>query len=526
MWAIRVLTGPQAGQVFKLKTGKNRLGRSQSCEIKMAGNGISKEHLEIQIFPDKLVLTDLKSSNGTFLNGTRVQTAILNPGDRFGAHNVLFEMIHSKDIVVQAQRVPVMPTLQELPSQPEPQPSAPAAFSDFKKQDPLQKFQNYIQKVLLPGIYHLTELFEYRAIMLAFVGAFILIVTLLSIVPMKQISAESIQTESRRRAQTVARALANANEKVIRMGDLSNFSVDFVLREDGIDDVYIVSKDGLILAPPERAGSRPRDTKFLKSLQGQIKEMAEMVDSDRVAAAYPIVSYDPEMQQNVPRAHAVVIFNVASLQFDDGRALGLFVQMLTIALIVGFILFYFLFKLVEYPLFQLNLQLDSALRENRDHAEIKMKFPLLQELIVNLNSVLTRAAQASESSTRALAPLQNRDAEMQNLSQMIGYPCLILNRLGDIVTMNSGFDSLIGGGSALIHRNVSTISDQALQKNIVELMGKAQTQSHNIQSDELEMAGHRLSIHCQALLSSAGEAEYFVITMAPRDSLSQGGGAA
>jgi hypothetical protein len=526
MWAIRVLNGPQAGQVFKLKSGKNRLGRSQACEIKMAGNGISKEHLEIQIFSDKLVLTDLKSSNGTFLNGTRVQTAILKPGDRFGAHNILFEIVQARDVVVHAQPMPMASVSPHLPFEPSsPPPPPPPPLVDQRRQDPLQKFQNYVHQVLLPGIYHLTEIFEYRAIMLAFVGAFILIVTLLSIVPMKQITSESIQTESRRRAQTVARALANANEKVIRMGDLSNFSVDFVLREDGIDDVYIVSKDGLILAPPERAGSRPRDTKFIKGIQGQTKEIADMVDSDRVAAAYPIVSYDPEMQQNVPRAHAVVIFNIASLQFDDGRALGLFIQMLTIALTVGFILFYFLFKLVEYPLYQLNLQLDSALRESRDHAQIKMKFPILQELLVNLNSVLTRAAQSSESATRALAPSHNRDIEMQNLCQMVGYPCMILNRSGEVSSMNSGFESLIGGAAGVLNQNISAIPDQALQKNVIELMAKSQVQFNIIHSDEFEIAGHRLTIHCQALPSATGEIDYYVLTMSPRDSLSEGGAA-
>lgn len=534
MWAIRMLAGPQAGQVFKLRPGKNRLGRSPTNEIQVMANGVSKAHLEIQLFPDKAILTDLDSSNGTFLNGVRVRTGSVRIGDRFSAHNVLFEIIEARAGAMTApQSIPQSPQahhpnrqLRAAPlasapqshfqaSEPSVEPSTMAAPA-FEKQNLLEKYYEYLDRVMLPGIYRLTEVFEYRTVMFGFAGAFILLVTLLSIIPMKQITADSIQTESRRRAMTVARALANANEKVIRMGDLSNFSVDFVLREDGIDDVYIVSKDGLILAPPERAGVRPKETKFIKDIQNQAKETSSLVDSDRVAASYPIVAYDSELQQNVPRAHAVVVFNVGSLQFDDGRALGLFVQMLTIAMIAGIILFYFMFKLVEYPLVRLNEQLDTALRENRDHAVISIKFPKMQDLLVNLNSVLNRAAHGS-ATVGAAETGHNRDSEMQNLCQMVGYPCLVINRGGVIFAVNNAFESLAGSTAGILNENIQTVRDQALQKNIASLMSQAQAQSHSVHSDEFEISGHRLGIHCQALLASSGEIDYYLITMSPQN---------
>lgn len=346
MWAIRILTGSQAGQIFKLKSGKNRIGRAESADMQLTGAGISKDHLDIQVFSDKLIVSDLKSSNGTYLNGVRVQSAIIRLGDKLSAHNILFEVIAAPEQTYVPQvtktampnavegtavfSAPVIsPSVYPSTSEPPPMSIAPPLYEN---QSGIQK---YIHKVLLPGVYHLVEVFDFRTVLMGFAGFFILLVTFLSILPMKQITSDSIQTESRRRAQTVARALANANEKVIRQGDLSSFSTEFVLREDGIDDVYIVSKDGMILAPPERAGSRPKDTGFIKQIQGQTREVSEQIGTDRVGASFPIVAFDPEMQQNVPRAHAVVIFNVASLQFDDGRALGLLVQMLAIKLVTS-----------------------------------------------------------------------------------------------------------------------------------------------------------------------------------------------
>ncbi|MGE0633524.1 MAG: FHA domain-containing protein, partial [Pseudobdellovibrionaceae bacterium] len=69
MWGIRILSGPQAGQTFPLKTGKNIIGRNSSADILISSNGVSKDHAEITVLQDKILVTDLNSRNGTFVNG-------------------------------------------------------------------------------------------------------------------------------------------------------------------------------------------------------------------------------------------------------------------------------------------------------------------------------------------------------------------------------------------------------------------------------------------------------------------------
>ena len=49
MWSVRILSGPQTGQIFDLKLGKNIFGRSATCDIKILSVGISKEHCEIHV---------------------------------------------------------------------------------------------------------------------------------------------------------------------------------------------------------------------------------------------------------------------------------------------------------------------------------------------------------------------------------------------------------------------------------------------------------------------------------------------
>jgi len=60
---------------------KIRVGRSEDCEITIDNLGVSRYHAEVVKKDDFFVLRDLRSNNGTFVNGRRVDTHNLNNGD-------------------------------------------------------------------------------------------------------------------------------------------------------------------------------------------------------------------------------------------------------------------------------------------------------------------------------------------------------------------------------------------------------------------------------------------------------------
>lgn len=78
-----VVKGADKGAVFPLGTGVFVLGRSaQHSEIVVSGRGLSRAHARVSVLAeDGLLLEDLKSTNGTFLNGERIESAPLGPGD-------------------------------------------------------------------------------------------------------------------------------------------------------------------------------------------------------------------------------------------------------------------------------------------------------------------------------------------------------------------------------------------------------------------------------------------------------------
>ena len=68
------------------------VGRHRSCDVVITDDTVSGRHCQITETPDGHVIEDLGSSNGTFVNGKRVETTSLQSGDRItlGAASFIF----------------------------------------------------------------------------------------------------------------------------------------------------------------------------------------------------------------------------------------------------------------------------------------------------------------------------------------------------------------------------------------------------------------------------------------------------
>jgi pSer/pThr/pTyr-binding forkhead associated (FHA) protein len=78
---LRVLDGADRGQVFGELVPPITIGREEGNSVQLNDERISRFHLKIQEDQQKLVLTDLESTNGTRINGEDTQLRILRYGD-------------------------------------------------------------------------------------------------------------------------------------------------------------------------------------------------------------------------------------------------------------------------------------------------------------------------------------------------------------------------------------------------------------------------------------------------------------
>ena len=76
-----LLTGPEEGTVFKLGKRSLSIGRDKGNLVQLISNGISRRHVMIQWTPAGYKVTDLNSTNGTMINQSKVESAVLSLGD-------------------------------------------------------------------------------------------------------------------------------------------------------------------------------------------------------------------------------------------------------------------------------------------------------------------------------------------------------------------------------------------------------------------------------------------------------------
>jgi predicted component of type VI protein secretion system len=78
---LRVLDGPNRGEVYESLPTPVTVGREEGNSIQLNDERVSRFHLKIQEDQDRVVLTDLESTNGTKVNGEGIQLRILRHGD-------------------------------------------------------------------------------------------------------------------------------------------------------------------------------------------------------------------------------------------------------------------------------------------------------------------------------------------------------------------------------------------------------------------------------------------------------------
>jgi pSer/pThr/pTyr-binding forkhead associated (FHA) protein len=81
-YVLQIVRGRSETKMLKLIDGVNSIGRHDDCLIRIRSAQVSRRHCEIVAEGNTLMVRDLGSSNGTFVNGKRVLgKQALKPGD-------------------------------------------------------------------------------------------------------------------------------------------------------------------------------------------------------------------------------------------------------------------------------------------------------------------------------------------------------------------------------------------------------------------------------------------------------------
>ncbi len=92
------------GRLVAINADGVLIGRSPEAVVRLDDESLSREHARVSLLPSgEIALADLGSTNGTFVNGTRVERALLRAGDRIRIGRTLMQFV--RDSMKRSRRV-------------------------------------------------------------------------------------------------------------------------------------------------------------------------------------------------------------------------------------------------------------------------------------------------------------------------------------------------------------------------------------------------------------------------------------
>jgi pSer/pThr/pTyr-binding forkhead associated (FHA) protein len=80
MAKLVVLSAGLAGRSHELNVDKTTIGRVEDNTFQIAEPSVSSHHCEVLLRSGEVVIKDLNSTNGTFINGEKITETVLKPG--------------------------------------------------------------------------------------------------------------------------------------------------------------------------------------------------------------------------------------------------------------------------------------------------------------------------------------------------------------------------------------------------------------------------------------------------------------
>ena len=78
---LKIQQGSNVGKEVKIPTPKCVIGRGDDCDLRPQSDAISRRHCVIVTTENEVIVRDLKSRNGTRVNGVAAADTRIDPGD-------------------------------------------------------------------------------------------------------------------------------------------------------------------------------------------------------------------------------------------------------------------------------------------------------------------------------------------------------------------------------------------------------------------------------------------------------------
>src|SRR6266513_4924931 len=120
---LTIKSGPGAGRTVEVEGTEFTIGREAGVDLVLTDGKASRRHAALRVLPDgRATLYDLGSSNGTFVDGRRIQSTLLQGGEQIQIGDTVLEAAGAQRTAESPQPVAAAapPVQQPVPAQPTP----------------------------------------------------------------------------------------------------------------------------------------------------------------------------------------------------------------------------------------------------------------------------------------------------------------------------------------------------------------------------------------------------------------------
>src|SRR5437667_154152 len=80
MAKLVLLSAGMTGRTHDLKTDKTTIGRVEDNTFQISEPSVSSHHCEVMVRGNEVIVKDLNSTNGTYINGEKITESPIKPG--------------------------------------------------------------------------------------------------------------------------------------------------------------------------------------------------------------------------------------------------------------------------------------------------------------------------------------------------------------------------------------------------------------------------------------------------------------
>ena len=516
MLQLRIRKGPSdIGRTFSLPIGETfTIGRADGNEIRLASNGVSKQHAQVKsLSASKVEVQDLGSSNGTFVNGLMVKKHTLKPGDKIMIHEFELKLeLTAPEIAIpqstpQLQNDPFEAPVYDMAALQNVGQAAPvlgAAVAPVQELSFAEKVDKWLTNNVYPLADRVSSAVDLRILVGGFFALWSVLIVLFTAMPFSTKANGRVLSQSIEVAKLYARQLVRVNQQAIidqRYRDLvGSLDARFGQTPGVISSLVLDVEKSQVLAPPDQLGQTLPNT----AAQRAISKLAdpsgpsEYVEVDKAGIAYVgapmLVGTD---QGNRTIAIAFVTFDTVNAQFSTGALLDQAVSSLLYSMIVSLIFLLFVFRWVDGSVGTVALKIDEAMKKREISVSSPVIWPALNQLCEQVTFALGRASGASPQGGNVEAASGNSEWAT-SAANASGSAAAAFSSGLTVLAWNAKMERLIGlRASQVMGADISSASrDVAFETAIRDLVGEASLSPWSPCQKQLEFAGvpHMISM--------------------------------